>query len=227
MDKDNQTPHSESTPDVFDFSVQTQSIQKLLRHLVNADVKNPNAAAVLERAIERLLKVDWDKLKKKEIDSLLRSNDTDLVLQLAEIVGRNSKFGASQQERLQLQGVQRFRAMIEKMGGTEPVHDVEIRLGISDDSIRKRTKKNQMIAIPVGNRLEYPVWQFDGAQMAPYFEQLLQLLDTKHFVDQTRFFVTPSKDLDNLSPIAALKKGKRYLDKVKLKARQFQQQGAK
>ena len=117
--------------------------------------------------------------------------------------------------------------MIEQAGGTEPMKDVENRLGVSDDTIRKRTKKKQMIAIPVGNRQEYPVWQFDGPQIVPHFEEVLQLLDAEHYVDQTRFFITPSKDLDGLSPINALKKGEQYLQRIKLKARQFQQQGAK
>lgn len=225
--QDNGASLVEPAPSVIEIEAPTSSMLELLRELGATHVKDPNAAAVLKRAVERLLQVDWDRLPKREVDSLLRSNDTDLVLQLAGRMGRNAGFGASQRERLRLEGVRRFRAMIKQTGGTEPIKDVEERLGVSDDTIRKRTKKKQMIAIPVGNRQEYPVWQFDGPQMVPHFEDVLQLLDANHYVDQTRFFITPSKDLDGLSPIDALKKGDQFLKRVKLKARQFQQQGAK
>lgn len=225
--QDNGTLLMEHARGVMEIEAQTPLMLELLRELGATRVKNPNAAAILKRAVERLLQVDWDQLPKHEVDSLLRSNDTDLVLQLAGRMGRNSGFGASQRERLRLEGVRRFRTMIEQAGGTEPMKDVEDRLGVSDDTIRKRSKKKQMIAIPVGNRQEYPVWQFDGPQIVPHFEEVLQLLDADHYVDQTRFFITPSKDLDGLSPIDALKKGEQYLQRIKLKARQFQQQGAK
>jgi len=225
--QDNSSLLTERSPDVMEIEAQNPAMRDLSRELGATQVKNPNAAAVLKRAVERLLQVDWDKLPKREIDSLLRSNDTDLVLQLAGRMGRNAGFGASQRERLRLEGVRRFRAMIEQAGGTEPMKNVEDRLGVSDDTIRKRTKKKQLIAVPVGNRQEYPVWQFDGPQMVPNFEEVLKLLDAEHYVDQTRFFITPSKDLDDLSPIDALKKGDQYLERVILKARQFQQQGAK
>ena len=67
----------------LEIEAQTPLMLELLRELGATRVKNPNAAAILKRAVERLLQVDWDQLPKREVDSLLRSNDTDLVLQLA------------------------------------------------------------------------------------------------------------------------------------------------
>ncbi len=213
--------------DVFDNESQTPTMLDLLRQLANTHLKDPKRASILERSIKSLLDVDWDKMKKRDVESFMLSNDVDLVLQVASYIGRNANYRASQRERLRLEGTRRFRAMIEQAGGAESMKDVEARLGVSDDTIRKRTKKGQIIAIPVGNRLEYPVWQFDGPQMVANFEQVLRILDTEHYVEQTRFFITSSKELDNLTPIEALKKGEQYLDRVKLKAHQFQQQGAK
>ncbi len=217
----------ETPPGAMNIGVQNPSMLELLREIGATHVENPNAVAILKRAIERLLQVDWDRLPKREIASLLRSNDTDLILQVARRIVDDTGFSTSQRERSRLEGVRRFRTMIEQAGGTEPMKDVEDRLGVSDDTIRKRARKKQMIAIPVGNRQEYPVWQFDGPQMVPHFEEVLQLLNAEHHVDQIRFFLTPSNDLDGLSPINALKQGDKYLKRIKLKATQFQQQGAK
>lgn len=217
----------EPPPGAMNIGVQNPSMLELLREIGATHVENPNAVAILKRAIERLLQVDWDRLPKREIASLLRSNDTDLILQVARRIVDDTGFSTSQRERSRLEGVRRFRTMIEQAGGTEPMKDVEDRLGVSDDTIRKRARKKQMIAIPVGNRQEYPVWQFDGPQMVPHFEEVLQLLNAEHHVDQIRFFLTPSNDLDGLSPINALKQGDKYLKRIKLKATQFQQQGAK
>ncbi len=211
----------------MNIGVQNPSMLELLREIGATHVENPNAVAILKRAIERLLQVDWDRLPKREIASLLRSNDTDLILQVARRIVDDTGFSTSQRERSRLEAVRRFRTMIEQAGGTEPMKDVEDRLGVSDDTIRKRTRKKQMVAIPVGNRQEYPVWQFDGPQMVPHFEEVLQLLNAEHHVDQIRFFLTPSNDLDGLSPINTLKQGDKYLKRIKLKATQFQQQGAK
>lgn len=212
--------------DVIDHEQQTPSMKELLRQLANTHLDSKKAS-ILERSIKSLLEVDWDKMKKRDVESFMLSNDVDLVLQVASYIGRNSKYPASQRERLRSEGIRRFRTMIEQAGGAESIKDVEVRLGVSDDTIRKRMKKGQIIAIPAGNRYEYPVWQFDGAQMVPNFETVLQLLDTEHYVEQTRFFTTPSKELDDLTPIEALKKGEQYLDRIKLKACQFLQQGAK
>lgn len=192
--------------DVFDNGPQTPTMRELLRQLANTHLKDPKKASILERSIKSLIEVNWDQMKKRDVDSFILSNDVDLVLQVASHIGHNAKYRASQRERLRLEGIRRFRAMIKQAGGAESMKDVEVRLGVSDDTIRKRTKKRQIIAIPAGNRHEYPVWQFDGPQMVPNFEKILRLLDTEHYVDQTRFFISPSKELDGLTPIEALKK---------------------
>ncbi|MEE9493595.1 MAG: hypothetical protein V3W04_09500 [Gammaproteobacteria bacterium] len=225
---DNEALPGESEHDSNNAASTSPALRELQREVGAIHLKNPRAQAVLKRAIERLLRVDWDHMQKQEVASLLQSNDTDLMLKLARRIGHNTVFGASPREQLRLEGIQRFRALIEKAGGTQTMKAVLARLGIaSDDTIRKRVKSKKMLAIPVGNRQEYPVWQFDGAQLVAHFDEVLQLLNTEHYIDQTRFFLTPSVDLDNLSPIDALKKDKQYLERIKLKARQFQHPGPK
>lgn len=214
----------QSTDDLIKNS---QDLTELLDEIGRAQFPDTDTLAVVKRVIERLLLMDWAPEKQQVMQQLLRQNDTHLLLSLAGLIGKQAKIGISKAEQLKLEGIRRFRSMLEHSGGVETMAEVKARLSRSDDTIRKRVTNKQMLAIPQGRQQVYPVWQFDGPGMLAHFDTIMQLLESDNPIDQTRFFLTPSTDLDNLTPIEALKKGGTYLDRIKLKARQFQEQGAK
>lgn len=200
---------------------------ELLDEIGRAQFPDTDTLAVVKRVIERLLVMDWAPEKQQTMQQLLQQNDTHLLLSLAGLIGKQAKIGVSKAEKLKLEGIRRFRSLLEHSGGVETMGQVKARLSRSDDTIRKRVANKQMLAIPQGRQQVYPVWQFDGPGMLAHFDTVMQLLESDAPIDQTRFFLTPSADLDNLTPIEALKQSDNYLERIKLKALQFQEQGAK
>ena len=193
----------------------------------SARFHDADVEAVIRRGVERILRGQWNDMPRKDVQQLLRRNDTELLLGIAEYLVESAPFESSVKARLRLQGALRFRQLLEESGGTYSISEVEQLLGITDDAIRKRVAARKLLAVPVGDHQEYPVWQFGEYGVLPGFERVLRLLPADHFAAQCRFFLAPSESLGGRSPIEALHDGGVDLDAVERSARQFGVQGTR
>jgi hypothetical protein len=64
-------------------------MRELLREMGAAKVKNANAAAILKRAVERLLEVDWDSLPMTASCTTLATCHRSIVLRFS--IGRGHR----------------------------------------------------------------------------------------------------------------------------------------
>jgi len=128
---------------------------------------------------------------------------------------------ASKQTRLRLQGQLALRRLLEEADGTCSTAEVATLLNITEDAVRKRTRKGKLLSVPHGEHSVYPAFQFDADGVVKGLEAILPLLQTDSAPAKVRFFLSADSDLGG-PPIETLRTGDaaaRAL--VARKARQF------
>lgn len=128
---------------------------------------------------------------------------------------------------LKKRGKEAFQKQISESGGTYTTHEVSELLCITASAVQKLTEHCHLLAIPLGDKTCYPVWQFDENGVIEHFSVIMGMLNTSSPVGVVQFFLTNDLYLGQ-SPIDALRSGDpKQLDKVKLLAKQFYQQIAR
>jgi hypothetical protein len=123
-----------------------------------------------------------------------------------------------------LLGQLRRKELLEAEGGVVGPEQLGSALGIQRQSVDKRRKAGTLLAIEIGNRFVYPVWQTEGNKTLKHLEDVLNAL--KHHDDWRKlsFFVNGNVRLGGKSPLNALRAG-RYEDVLKA-ARTLGEHGA-
>ena len=128
---------------------------------------------------------------------------------------------------LKKRGKEAFRNQISESGGTYTTDEVSELLGITAIAVQKFLERGHLLAIPLGDKTCYPVWQFDENGVVEHFSVIMAMLNTSSPVGVVQFFLTHDLYLGQ-TPIDALRSGDpKQLDKVKLLAGQFYQQIAR
>ena len=141
---------------------------------------------------------------------------------LAEVIEHQA--GLSARERVLLNGKLRWQRILERSGGLLDSAEVSRRLGISQDAVRQRQRRGQLIAIKRGGRWRYPAIQFTDTGVLPGLVEVLKALDASP-VRQVSFLATRDEDGETLAEALASGDPKRR-ERVLLLAHQAGEHGA-
>ena len=187
---------------------------------------SPDAAAVFDRATTAFMRALLslrEKLNAAGRDRrLLAQNDKTLLAELLIQALRADPL-VPKELLLRLRGQLALRSLLEEGGGALTAAEVAALLGITEDAVRKRGRRDQLLTLPRSGHSVYPAFQFDLDRRGPVpgLDAVLALLDTDSAPAKLRFFLTPDEDL-GAAPIEVLREGDsgaRAL--VERKARQF------
>ena len=105
---------------------------------------------------------------------------------------------------LKKQGVIAFRAALEESGGILSLDDVVDLLNIPSTEVLERVENKSLLAVHFDEKLQFPTWQFDGAETVEKLSDILTILKDFSPSSAILFFITPDSDL-KCTPITALK----------------------
>jgi hypothetical protein len=156
---------------------------------------------------------------------LLRGSDAEVLATLADTAASSSRSDAFATAKLR--GIQVREKLIQAAGGLLDTKGVAEQLGVTPQAIHKQQKEAKLLAVPLGNRLQFPAFQFDesGAPMGG-LSAVVRSLAQRSISPwaQLRFLAGHSARLGNRTPIEALRAGE--LDRVLRAAEAFGEHGA-
>ena len=106
-----------------------------------------------------------------------------------------------------LRGQIRRKELLETEGGVIGPQELGGLLGITRQSVDKRRKAGTLLALEIGTRFVYPVWQVEGNKTLDHLEQVLAALKDHDAWRKLSFFVHGNIRLGGLSPLQALRAG--------------------
>lgn len=106
-----------------------------------------------------------------------------------------------------LVGQVRRKELLEAEGGVIGPEQVGNLLGIQRQSVDKRRKTGTLLAVELGNRFVYPVWQIEKNKTLDHLEQVLAALKGHDAWRKLAFFVNGNVRLDGKSPLQILRSG--------------------
>lgn len=108
----------------------------------------------------------------------------------------------SAQERVLLRGQLNWQRLLERSGGLLDTAAAARRLGISEDAVRQRQRRGQLIAFKQGGRWRFPAVQFTEMGTLPSLPQVLEALDAS-VVRQVSFLLSRDEDGETLAEALA------------------------
>lgn len=116
------------------------------------------------------------------------------------------------------------KELLEEEGGVIGPEEVGKLLGITRQSVDKRRKASTLLALELGSRFVYPVWQIEGNKTLNHLEDALAALKDHDAWRKLSFFVHGNVRLGGRSPLQSLRAGE-YEDVLKA-ARTLGEHGA-
>jgi hypothetical protein len=111
--------------------------------------------------------------------------------------------------RAQARGLKARDDLLRAQGGTLTVVQVAKHLQVSRQSVDRRRRYNQLLAIPIGRHgYRYPAWQFSPAGTLAGWAQVLAVLKDRDPWAKMIFFLSPNDRLEHHTPLAALRRGR-------------------
>lgn len=111
--------------------------------------------------------------------------------------------------RAQAQGLKARDDLLRAEGGTLTVAQVAKHLQVSRQSVDRRRRYNQLLAIPIGRHgYRYPAWQFTPTGTLPGWAQVLAVLRDRDAWAKMIFFLSPNDRLEHHTPLAVLRQGR-------------------
>lgn len=152
--------------------------------------------------------------------------DLELLYEVyTQILANVSTIKSKRHEAL-LQGAKRFYEALDKAGGVYSVKEVAEILGITENGVRKKRERKQLLAVDFGQRALYPTWQFvDGNKVIPGLEKVLNALNSVSQVLQVQFLLGTDEEYE-ISRIEYLQQYGADQNLLQ-KARQLGHQGAR
>jgi hypothetical protein len=155
----------------------------------------------------------------------LCGSDAEVLATLADTAASSSGSDAIAAAKLRAIGVR--EKLIEAAGGLLDTKGVAAQFGVTPQAIHKQQKESKLLAVPLGNRLQFPAFQFDesGAPVAGLAAVIRSLAQRSIGPwSQLRFLAGHSARLGNRTPVEALRAGER--DRVLRAAEAFGEHGA-
>jgi hypothetical protein len=95
------------------------------------------------------------------------------------------------------------KELLGRAGGLEDAKWVAKYLSIDPKSVAAKARRNEILAIPRGDRNLYPAFQFRNGRVIPGIREVLEALPLKNGWSRLSFLLTPDPGLDDRSPIDA------------------------
>ena len=191
--------------------------------------KIESGAEVLSEALARgvaALSRSLAGMPRADLRRLLRARDEERILVAAvlqpEVLDRVT--GATPLLAAQLRAVEAKRRLLETEGGTSSAVETGRLLGISRQAVDKKRRGGQLLALPVGPRQRYPVWQFKDGAILPGLANVLAALPTSSPWVKAAFFLSRNARLGERRPLDLLRQGR--VDEVVRAARTHGEHGA-
>ena len=129
--------------------------------------------------------------------------------------------------KMRKQGVIAFRTALDDSGGTFSLGEVTDLLNISPIEVQGRVVRKSLLAVDFEGELQFPIWQFVGAEVIEELSELLSILKEFSPASVILFFLTFDEDL-NCNPIQAIQsRDDNKLEMVFMLAHQWRQQTAR
>ncbi len=159
--------------------------------------------------------------------SLLGSNQ-GLLQELFKLYILNDD-GLPASERTKLEGAKEKYRMLNENGGLFSTKDVSDLLQLQPQSITGRRKRKELLAIQIGGKWKYPVFQFENLNLIKGLSRVNKALmkqGSQMFWDACQFLLNEHNALIddegiNLTPIESLKRGQSIDCIIKLAANHF------
>jgi len=106
------------------------------------------------------------------------------------------------------EGRKMVRALKQAEGGALNQVEMAERLGVTVDALQVWTAERQVVAWEDGAKtFRYPVWQLGNHGLMPGIRECLAELSSSDKWAIMRFFLTPSEQLGNRTPLALVRNG--------------------
>lgn len=204
-----------------DFSSQLKSCVQEAHERLRSE---PRAEALFARAttafMRELLDMGPSLARQAAAPDAIGHDDKTLLAELMIQALRDDPL-SSKETRLRLQGQLAFRRLLEESGGAYTAAEVAALLNITEDAVRKRTRKAKLLVVPQGQHSIYPAFQFNGGTLVRGLDATLALLETESAPAKVRFFLSADSDLQ-CTPLEALRSSDpKQHSMVRRKAGQF------
>ncbi|KAB7893331.1 helix-turn-helix domain-containing protein [Rouxiella badensis] len=150
---------------------------------------------ILHGRIENLIsKVVEEMGTEFSLGTALQLDDSELMHQVfLHYLAGSSR--ADKRERMKIQrraeGALAFYQMLDRMGGTLRASEVADLLGVSRQTVNNYVKSGKLLAVKPAKENLFPVFQFNGNQVLPHFEDILNALpENLSPVTKTSFFTS-------------------------------------
>lgn len=171
----------------------------------SADTRSDAVAALLARlgrAVGRAAKVADDELVHKALE---RPTDVGALVEFLRLAVPllsaeqeiDPKLGDS------LASLDVEEELVRKAGGLRDAKWVAEYLSIAPKSVAAKARRNELLAIPRGDRNLYPTFQFRNGQMIRGIREILDVLPLTNGWSRLSFLLTPDPGLDDRAPIEA------------------------
>ncbi len=126
--------------------------------------------------------------------------------------------------RVRMRGVIARRELLEQDGGVISPSNAGKLLGITRQAVGLRRSAGRLLAVDGGRGYVYPVWQFQGTEMAPGIEEIFEILGDADPMTKVIFFLGRDHAIGGKRPIDLLLKGE--FEEVKRAASTYGHHGA-
>ncbi len=109
-------------------------------------------------------------------------------------------------------------------GGCVNAADAAKQLGITEVELERIRSSNQLLAVDVDSKFQYPIWQFEGANLVPGLQEILEILGDDDPWSNFIFLLGHDYAVDGCRPIDKLRVGD--IDSVKRAAHTYGHHGA-
>lgn len=158
-------------------------------------VANAQSVGFSLEQVRRLLPLGQDNWKHDELLKALKQKVADIEAGvLGSVLEQNPLAEAK------LRGQIRRKELLEAEGGVIGPEELGNLLGITRQSVDKRRKTGTLLALEIGNRFVYPVWQIEGNKTLDDLEDVLAALKDHHAWRKLSFFVHGNVRLGGRSP---------------------------
>lgn len=202
--------------------------------------KNPNLAGGSQREIANLMECRHSMLNRLsqmlerevlslggvELSRLAGVDDTAALAELAVRKLTASPLKSDRRTRMEIEGIQRFNAMIEASGGYYSTEQVATLTGKTPNAIRKDVGRKKLLQFKRAGESSFPVFQFKDGDVLTGIPAVLSALP-EHITPMgaARFFLSPNDVGGGVlrSPVDLLRSGV-STDMIVSLAKEYQKQ---
>lgn len=148
--------------------------------------KNGIADAVLVRLMRSVTDKVFDMEEDQLLELLSQASDDDVFVDTISSALINNA-GLPARSKAELLGAKAKKKWIEARGGCIGLNEVSELTGLSRETINKYGKNSKLLAIQVGSKTRYPLWQFEDGKIVKNLASILTELKERGYDQWSKF----------------------------------------